>query len=57
MKYYIGDYLAFLDNKKAITQALEAAILKSMEAMGEDIKGVSFFSSTATLKRPRTDER
>lgn len=47
MKNPIGDYSAFLEQKEAITEALEVAILKSMEALGEDIKGVSFFSSTA----------
>lgn len=47
MKNHIGDYSAFLEIKPALGEALEAAILKSMEALGEDIKGVSFFSSTA----------
>ncbi len=47
MKNQFGDYSAFLEQKEAIAEALEVAILKSMETLGEDVKGVSFFSSTA----------
>ena len=57
MKNPIGDYSAFLEQKKAITEALELAILKSIEILGEDIKGVSFFSSTADEYTAKTFDK
>ena len=46
-KATLGDYTAYLEQKKAITEAFEAAISETIENMGEDVKGVSFFSVLA----------
>ena len=46
-KANFGNYSAFLEQKTAITEAFEAAISETIEKMGEDVKGVSFFSALA----------
>ena len=42
----------FLAQKAAIQAEFETAILKAIEAMGNDIKGVDWFCSSASRYQP-----
>jgi hypothetical protein len=42
-----GDYASFLKKKEKLTKAFEAAMLATLAKMGEDIKGITWFSAIA----------
>ena len=46
-KYSIGDHASYIEAKGKLTQDLEKVIYQTLEEMGEDIKGISWFSSKA----------
>lgn len=42
-----GDYSAFLEQKEDLIEILEAGMHKALSELGDDIKGVSWFSIAA----------
>lgn len=42
-----GDYASFLKNKEKLANVIQTAILAMLAKMGEDIKGITWFSSQA----------
>ena len=42
-----GDFASFVKNKEKLTKVLQAAILATLAKMGEDIKGITWFSAKA----------
>lgn len=46
-KYSIGDHASYIEHKGKLTQELEKVIYQTLADMGEDIKGISWFSSKA----------